>query len=110
MSETASHDVSELRTAAGGIRAVALEAQVASVAMTVSMMTLKCCGADAIGQAFAGVYLPGATEVLDHILDTGPQLGQVADTLATSAGGYADTDQTNEAEATTVASTTRVDV
>lgn len=102
MSETASHDVSDLRTAAAGIRTVAMEAQVASITMTANMITLQCWGSDKIGQAFAEVYLPPATEVMDHVLDTGPQLGQIADTLASSAGGYADTEATNQGEATTV--------
>lgn len=102
MSDTASHDVSDLRSAATSVRAVAVEAQVASISTTINMIMLKCWGADKVGQAFAGVYLPPATEVMDHILDTGPQLGQIADTLAGSAGGYAETEQTNQGQATTM--------
>lgn len=102
MTSTASNDVSDLKTAAGSVRAVAVEAQATSVATTVEMMLLKPWGTDTIGQAFATVYLPGASSVMDGVLDTGPQLGQIADTLASNAGGYADTEQTNQGAASSV--------
>ena len=110
MSSTASNDVSDLKTAAGSVRTVAMEAQAASVTTTVEMMLLKPWGSDAVGQAFAAVYLPGATSVMDAVLDTGPQLGQIADALATSAGGYADTEQTNQGAASSVPTGATVDV
>lgn len=110
MSSTASNDVSDLKAAAGSVRAVAVEAQAASVSTTVEMMLLKPWGSDAIGQAFATVYLPGASSVMDGVLDTGPQLGQIADTLASNAGGYADTEQTNQGAASSVATDATVDV
>lgn len=99
MSSTASNDVSDLKAAAGSVRAVPVEAQAASVSTTVEMMLLKPWGSDAIGQAFATVYLLGASSVMDRVLDTGPQLGQ----LASNAGGYADTEQTDQGAASTVA-------
>lgn len=110
MSSTATNDVSDLQTAAASVRAVAVEAQAASVVITVEMMLLKPWGADAIGRAFATAYLPGASSVMDAVLDTGPQLGQMADTLAASAGGYADTEQTNQGAAASVPTDPGVEV
>ncbi|MGI8768703.1 MAG: hypothetical protein ACR2I1_06295 [Propionibacteriaceae bacterium] len=99
MTDTSSHDLSELTRASAAVQHTAEAATSASTVTSAALLVNKSWGADAIGAAFAKVYVGGAQTVIASVMDIGPHLGDIATTLQSSAGQYAQTEDDNVQQA-----------
>lgn len=90
------HDVSRLNEAAGQVEVEAVAA-VFDVLRTTLVVAAHndCWGVDALGGAFAKVYLAPAGEAMKSVQASAYQLGEVAEKLVATANAYEQTEQTN---------------
>lgn len=90
------YDLGEIEACANTMRS---EQEIADSDSTTTSTTVSdagvAWGADEAGQAFAGIYLDGASEAMAAVLHSPKQLGQLADNLDQTAKLYGDGNEKN---------------
>lgn len=94
------HDTSELRSTASAVDRTATSAvsDISTVVQGVSERT-QVWGTDAVGAAFAGVYLGPAETAMAAVMQGAYQIGLIAEALGGNAQGYDATETENTAAA-----------
>lgn len=97
------HDTSELRSTATAVDGIATTAvsDISTVVDGISSRT-QVWGTDAVGGAFAGIYLDPAERAMAAVVQGAYQIGQIAELLGGTAQGYDDTESENVAAASGV--------
>ncbi|MFW6599157.1 hypothetical protein ACQBAU_01620 [Propionibacteriaceae bacterium Y2011] len=96
-------DLTDLRDAGAAIEELASAAVIDAISTMVTVMSHNnAWGTDQVGGAFAHVYLEPAEEAMGAVMQTGYQLGEVAEKLAGTTSAYRETEESNTGEAGTV--------